>query len=56
MPADVDVNESPLTTEHPAVPELLTEYETAPDPLPPVVTSVKLVRNGVEVEVKVRVT
>jgi hypothetical protein len=55
VPADVEVKESPLDTAHPAVPELLTMYVTAPGPLPPLVNSRRFVRKTAEVDVRVKV-
>jgi hypothetical protein len=37
------------------VPELLTEYETAPGPLPPLVNKRRFVRKTADVEVRVKV-
>ena len=54
-PADVEVSESPFETAHPALPELLTEYETAPVPLQPLVNKRRLVRKTPDVEVIVKV-
>ena len=53
IPADVAVRESPFVTEHPAVPELLTEYDSAPRPLPPLVESNRFVRKVPLVEANV---
>ena len=55
VPADVEVSESPFETAHPAVPALLTVYETAPGPLPPFVNSRRFVRKTAEVDVRVKV-
>ena len=55
VPADVVVSESPFVTEHPAVPELLTEKEIAPSPLPPLIESLRSVRNVPLVEINVNV-
>jgi hypothetical protein len=55
VPAEVEVKESPFDTAHPAVPALLTVYETAPGPLPPLVTRRRFVRKTADVDVKVKV-
>jgi hypothetical protein len=55
VPADVEVSESPFETAHPAEPELLTVYVTAPGPLPPLVNSRRFVRKTAEVDVRVKV-
>jgi hypothetical protein len=55
VPAEVEVNESPFETTHPAVPELITVYVTAPGPLPPLVNSRRFVRKTAEVDVRVKV-
>ena len=54
-PAEVAVSESPFETAHPALPELLTEYEIAPVPLPPLVNRRRFVRKTADVEVRVKV-
>ena len=53
VPAPEEVNDGPIATEQPAVPESVTLYEKSPVPVPPDAASEIFVLNVPDVEVNV---